>query len=192
MKKTCMILFLAMTTMFAFAQDEQQKSYRNYISFNPFQFFDNTFAMSYERFISDDQSLSLEAGAIYEEGYREGFYGEFQYRYYIHDKQVWTDNNLKIFFSPYVQYKHVQTYESYWFYYEEDEVEYKINSYGAGILTGIKLTIIERLVFDLYLGGGIRRTNDFRDEDDNYYTDIWSDGYNGIAPKAGMRVGFNF
>ncbi|MFW6352134.1 MAG: hypothetical protein ACOC2E_07080, partial [Bacteroidota bacterium] len=187
MKKLCLIILLSVTSLFALAQNEPEKNYRNYITFNPFQFIDNTFAMAYERFISNDQSLSLEAGAIYEEEYREGFYGEFQYRYFIHDDVLWTDNNLKIFFSPYLQYKYVEENESYWGIDEMKEVEYKINSYGAGILVGLKLTIIERLVFDVYLGGGIRRTNDFRSEGDEYYYDgVWDAGYNGIAPKAGM------
>lgn len=193
MKKVSLFLFLALLSVASFAQDEQQKSYKNYISFNPLQFFDNTFAMSYERLISNDQSLSLEAGAIYEEGIREGFYGELQYRYFIYDDVLWTDNNVKIFFAPYLQYKYVEESTSYWYDDGIKDTEYKINSYGAGILTGIKLTIIERLVFDFYIGGGIRRTNDFKAETDEYYYDgVWDAGYNGIAPKAGMRIGFNF
>lgn len=195
MKKTFAIIALLALGMQMFAQGKE-KAYKNVFSFNPIYFTTSTFMMGYEGFIQPNKSLAFYAGAIYDQDYKEGFTGEFQYRYFISDQDIWQKDNLKIFFAPYLQYKYVEITDNWWVNGNIiEDYKYTIHAYGGGILFGFKLTVIERLVFDAYVGGGIRRTNDYKEDNiENYYYDdgLTDPGYNGIAPKAGVTVGFNF
>lgn len=196
MKKTFALISILVLCIQVSAQ-ETEKTYKNVVSFNPIYFTASTFMMGYERFIKPNKSLTFYLGAIYDQNYKEGFTAEFQYRYFISDQDIWQKDNLKIFFAPYLQYKNVEMMGRWWVDNNGvvEDHNYTIHAYGAGIMFGFKLTVIDRLVFDAYVGGGIRRTNDYKEDgkENFYYEDGVTDaGYNGIAPKAGVTVGFNF
>ncbi len=192
-------MLLLISSLVVYSQDEAPLSYKNTFSFSPLKFTENAFQIGYERYLSDDKSIYLGLGAIYKDEYEkeEGFLGELHFRYDVY-RSVRKSSVFSVFFSPYIQYKYVDINRISYVYdgpqVTTEDVGTTIHAYGGGVLIGIKLAVVKRLMFDLYLGGGMRRTNDFnKNSDYRYYENsIWDHGYNGIAPKVGFNVGFRF
>ena len=70
-----------------------------------------------------------------------------------------------------------------------------INAVSAGLIMGLNFSVKNRIIFDIFMGGGLRRTNDNISSLQNYYSsdnNIFSDEYNGVIPKIGFQLGVLF
>ncbi|MCD4771865.1 MAG: DUF3575 domain-containing protein [Bacteroidales bacterium] len=206
--KNTILLFALMFSIVSVTSAQQQNenntsnNYSNTVKFSTLPFVNSTFQLSYERFLKKDKSLALFAGYTYRDNWRderEGFNFEMQYKYFVFESKG-RKTVKKLYFAPYVSFYYTDfTDEEYYWYNNDPEedyystVNYIIKSYRGGVLVGFNWILAERITLDIYLGGGIRKTNNFnKNSDTNYNRSVWEPGYNGIAPKIGMDVGINF
>ncbi len=200
MRKFNLIMLLSLSCLFAAAQDQASiaPSYRNIIKIDPIRFFSSTFQLSYERLVDKDKSLNFSAGLIYKDTESEsvnGFRGEFQFRYFILEREIYNPTR-KIYFAPFIfdQYVDVINRNYYNSNGIQEQYSYKTNAFGGGIVMGVNWVFSKRFVIDAFLGGGVRSSN----MDKNYsayYTNnngIMDYGYKGIFPRVGLDLGFTF
>jgi hypothetical protein len=74
--------------------------------------------------------------------------------------------------------------------------KYNIESYEGGALFGWQWIIKNAFVMDMYVGGGLKISNNnapnyYNTNDPTFYI-LESQDYTGITPKAGFRLGFVF
>ena len=172
---------------------EKTELLKNEFKFSLVNFTVGNFQISYERYVKEDIGLQLNLGYTNVDNYnrREGVNAEFQLKYYLFE---WLRRNSaqKIYFAPYAGYKNMNVdIDDY--YWEEDNYIENIRSehvqaINAGIVVGYKFILNRRLILDAYFGGGIRKANDIEE----YWEDIFDPSYNGIAPRVGLDIGFNF
>ena len=200
MRKFNLIILLSLSCLFAAAQDQASiaPSYRNIIKIDPIRFFSSTFQLSYERLVDKDKSLNFSAGLIYKDTESEsvnGFRGEFQFRYFILEREIYNPAR-KIYFAPFIfdQYVDVINRNYYNSSGMQEQYSYKTNAFGGGIVMGVNWVFSKRFVIDAFLGGGVRTSN--MDKNNNvYYTNnngIMDYGYKGIFPRVGLDLGFTF
>jgi hypothetical protein len=202
MRKFSLIIFLGVTCLFVSAQGQDSKPavYRNSLKVNPLSFFSSTFQMSYERLIGTDKSINISAGLTYkdsEEKSVNGYKGEFQFRYFILQRET-PRVCRKLYFAPFIfdQYTEV-TDRNYYYYYPypgyDDNYSYNVNSVGVGIVMGVNWVFAKRFVLDAFVGGGVRTSNEPARSKEYYYEDGLMDyGYKGIFPRVGLDLGFTF
>ena len=199
--KKFIIIFLCLTSYSLNAQDNTKKEnpgYKNMFKFSVTNFFDNTFQISYERMTCDNSALMISGGLSYKDNGGEpmqGYKGELQYKYFVYTREK-ENSGGSIYFAPYFLYKYTEK-ENYYhteFAPYNYQILYYFNSFSGGILFGKNFTIAKKLVIELYVGGGIKRTfgAHLKDNVSYYNYDIWDPGYNGITPKVGIDVGFKF
>jgi hypothetical protein len=196
MKKIISILlFLNLSFPWLFSQvkmedDNNVPFKKNYIFLHPFPSFHNTLQLGYERIFIDDGKSILISGGFIAKGYNSeldmGFADELQFRFYLNNlKNMGQRNKFRyaFHFSPFFAHKyiHVRSYMAY---------DYS-NSISAGIISGMKGTY-SRFVFDIYLGGGFKKSFSNNDTPLFYSRDIREDNYTGIEPKIGLLLGFCF
>ncbi len=198
MRNSLFIIFiLSIITLRLYAQENISNNtfYKNTFKFSPVHFFLSTLQMGYERALDNKNNLCIGAGITSSSNWntdeRSGVNAEMLFKHFVFTN-AGINAAQRLYFAPYVQYRYTEGEYEYWnniggIVYNEKKTEY-INSYGGGIVFGFKMIIVKRLVFDVYLGGGIRIT----DDKDNHWDGIMEPGYNGIAPKFGLDIGFGF
>lgn len=208
MKRILLTVIASLAIVGAWAQSSQtEKVYNNQLLIAPFYLLDETFMLSYERIFTDNGALRITPSVTLSnvnnglfdinDSYRknrEGFGIELAYKALLFP----TDRVFNVHFGPYVLYRYVKnTYESY-----TSDLSYssylnpnptikteRFNVMGAGIDTGIKLTM-GRFILDFTVGGGLRypaNNSDF--EIDNSASDIFDDNFKGIAPRVNFFLG---
>lgn len=195
--KLSLLIFMIVAFSTLQAQD-QPKEYKSIMKFSAVNFFFKNFQLGIERSVSLNQSIYFTAGYTYEEEYsskKEGFNLEFQYKYFAFDAQG--QHALKrLYFAPYIGYKDFDYDKEYYNYNVDPTTQtlevFDIKAVNAGVLIGLTYILKERFVFDFYIGGGIRKTNDYDPDKHTYQNDIMDVGYNGIAPRVGFDVGITF
>ncbi len=207
MKKVIFIIALIFGIVSVTSAQEQNetntiKDYPNTVKFSTFTFINGTFQLNYERFLKTDKSLAFYAGYTYRDNWedeREGFNFEIQYKYFVFES-VGNKTVKRLYFAPYTSFHYTDLTNEYYYWHHDDpdgyyysKENYIIKSYRSGVLFGFNWILAERITLDIYMGGGIRKTNNFDKGKDSYYdSDIWEPGYNGIAPRIGLDVGINF
>jgi len=197
---------------FCFNADAQNTEYKNSIKISPAQFANSTFELNYERFFNEKtHSILLSPAFMLRQNSPEslyGFKGQIQYRYYfshLHKDthKTWKFSNIGFYTGLYTQY--LNATEEYWGSYTSNNQNYitelfnkDISSIEGGVLIGMQIDIIPRLVLDLYLGGGIKyadvedtMTPYIEGEYHSYYS-VLDREYTGVVPKGGLQIGFNF
>jgi hypothetical protein len=199
MRKLNLILILSFSFLFAAAQDQEGKTevFRNSLKVNPLSFFSGTFQMSYERLIGSDKSLNFSAGLTYKDSEDEnvtGYKGEFQFRYFILQRET-PRANRRLYFAPFIfdQYSEVLQHNAYNGLGISGKYQYDVNSFGTGIVMGVNWVFSKRFVIDAFIGGGVRTSN-ARPSYNNYFIDdsLFGYAYKGIFPRIGLDLGFTF
>lgn len=208
MKKILIVTLCLMATVAktqVTATSNTDKKFANSIMFSVTDFFNSTFQAGYERRLCPGSGLFIDAAVSYRNnnGQRtEGYKGEIRFKYYVYSAEK-EKSAQSICFAPYFQYKYTEQIPDYYimeydmyppvYYYP---VKSYYNSFAGGVLFGVNFVVAKKIVIDAYLGGGIKRTYGAHMKDYSNYAyynnSIWDAGYNGIAPKAGIDVGFRF
>jgi len=174
----------------------QEKNYteqpKNELKLSITGFFDNTFTLSYERKFKNNTSIIVNQGIKYN-AYNLGDYSELQYRLYLflkHKNNRFVKIDAFYMTLPYVFYK----YNDQKSYRIDNDTHYYYESYGAGMLTGVKFLFGDKITFDFNLGIGYvntKTTNDYLSGlfFVNYYP---SNKYQGFNPVGKILFGYKF
>ncbi|MBL4715182.1 MAG: hypothetical protein COC01_01705 [Bacteroidetes bacterium] len=185
----------------------------NHFYFDPFQVFGGVFQVGYEK-DADNVSFTLFVSGILRErswnnAYRAGLGGEIQVRFHQYnfvkikkiDPQKATYNHI-VYFAPFFKYQNVNDKytETEWVPDPNNPwgggnqviVEHNnlVTSYAGGIIFGMKMILMKKMVLDFYAGGGLKISDVIGDL--NAYNGLWSLGYSGVMPKLGFQLGANF
>jgi len=189
-------------------KDTAQNKYttKNELRVGFFNLFNSEFFLSYERLFDNNTSLVVNGGMILKQTSDEekiGGEGELQYRLYLRHNYK-KEPSLAfngIYTGPYVFYKYLdKTNNSIYYDYDYNtnfgakiytKTNYNYSTIGAGVLFGMKFIIAHRISVDISLGGGLKYTDTHPDLT-NYYYDIYSDAYTGIAPRGKITFGIRF
>lgn len=218
MKNLVLILvtiLIGFTTNNLLAQNEpvSEYEYKNVLKISPAQFANSTFEVSYERYFGNRKSSLLLSPAFLLRKQNneslEGVKAMIQYRLYLTHLQkgvnkTWRMANIGFYAGPYAQGLYAK--EDYWASYY-DNVNYqdyegiytkKVNSIEVGVVTGFQFDVLKRFVVDIYLGGGVRKS-DIEDtfaehNPSQYYGNygVLDREYTGVVPRGGFQLGINF
>ncbi len=207
MKKLLIIAISLMLTSSVFAQNEEGMP-KNTFWFKPTQMILSEFNIGLERNFGkkNNQSIGINGGFIVRGNsnqIRIGGSATVQWKNYFTlsnsvGKKDGKHSFSLFYMSPYLSYRYMEdvttTVIGYDSSYNEITQENKVlvNTYGAGILFGLKFIISEKFSFDFYFGGGAQYSVLSDDSFSDYYYGIFSYGYTGILPKAGIQFGMNF
>ena len=196
MKKIiCILLLLKLSSTWLYSQEQNEgdntSGFRTkYIFLDPFPAFHNILQLGYERIFMDaSKSILISVGVLvrgYNSDIEKGFSDELQFRFYLNDlRNPGQGNKLKyaFHFSPFFAHRYIDA-RSYMTY------DYS-NSVSAGIISGMKGTY-GHFVFDIYLGGGFKKSFTNKDNPVFESKDIFDDNFTGIRPKIGLLLGFCF
>jgi len=205
----------------SFAQDDDSfKAKKNSFKISPTAFFASTFLVSYERYLSKSLSMQFTGGymSASKNSYdsNSGYYNSGTYvpaNSNAKDKASGglVDLSLRFFFlkgqsvmsglyaGPYGRYStnsfEINTFTSSGI---SAPVTYKYNikSSEGGILFGWQWVVKNAFVMDMYVGGGLKVSNNSApssyNKDKRSFFILESQDYTGITPKAGFRLGFVF
>ncbi len=202
MKKLLLLsLFIIPAAWVRSQVDPAKNLYSNELRVGFFQFFVNTFYMEYEHMFSNNTSVVLTGGTTlkkdnYEEIY--GGQGGIQFRVYAghfgnEDMAVRLESG---YFGPFFRYKYMDVtdldgadFNSSWM---AGPISNIYNTYSGGILLGLKIVALQRLTFDMSIGGGIQYTDSENDLVPDYAINLFGIAYSGVAPTANFTFGFRF
>jgi len=185
--------------------------YNQSIKFHPAALAMSGYQLSYERYLDNrNRSFVLSPTILFKEGAQESRTGVElmgQYRFYLthlnreEDRTFWGIYNFGFYAGAYaLGYYLDETYlrgiynpDNY--QYEMNEFQLDVRSVEAGTLLGLQIDFTKRIVMDISVGGGIRKSN----VEDTY---ISSDGnpefidyrplepsYTGVKPKFSFSLG---
>ncbi len=208
MKKVFFVIVSLTLSISAFSQKEEGMPL-NTFWFNPTQMFRSEFNIGLERNFGKNrtQSIGINGGFIVR-GYSNqttlGGTATIQWKNYFTlsnsiGKKDGKHSFALFYMSPYGSYRYVEDmnngiiimYDIYGYPVYGEEIVY-VNTYGAGILFGLKFIVAEKFSFDFYFGGGAQYSVLSIDDVYGTYTSIFDFGYTGILPKAGIQFGMNF
>jgi hypothetical protein len=196
MKKTiCILSYFAFLYLSGFSQvtDETNNKYRkNAFYIVPLPAIFNSFQIGYERTFGNATKSILIIGGIIASG--DSYYGEsgvseeIQLRFFLNDirNSGKTDKfKFAFHFSPFLSHKYIERDRNTTYEYDY------LNSISSGIVSGMKGTF-SHFVFDIYVGGGYKKT--YFDKNNSRYGSgrYIDDGYSGVLPKIGIQLGFSF
>jgi hypothetical protein len=215
-------IILVVIAFFLFAENIQAQEVsdhfekRNALKISPIEFGKAEFQATYERYFGENRnsSISIMPSIILEDSFnesQEGYQIMLQYRFYL--THLRKDEGNAIFgmhnFGFYAGFyglglDYTRDYQAGYCdeitqNYIEDEYTRTQTSYEGGALIGLQLDITKRIVLDMYVGGGIRKTDmtdtidDNPNIDDYYrYFDVFDREYNGVKPRLGLQLGILF
>lgn len=208
------LLFISLLALFSFPLFSQSYTfpYKNVLRISPFEFSRSQFELSYERYLNNRKSSVIIAPSIYlNEGENESLNGwqlMSQYRFYLTHLSKESGNSIlniydiAFYAGVYGLYMDIteKDLESYYDditnQYIEQENTYDINSEEGGALIGMQVDITSRIVFDFYVGGGVRfsQVESTYNLPDLYYGDpsIFDFDFQGVKPKVGFSLGITF
>ncbi len=171
-----------------------------------FDFFNSEFLLSYEHLFNNNTGVVVNGGMILKQTSSEdkiGGEGELQYRLYMRPnyrrEPGFSFNG--IYTGPYVFYRYLDKTTTSTRYNYDYNTGYQTvvttvesanySTIGAGVLVGMKFIIAHRISIDMNVGGGLKYT-DIHPETSKVSSDIFSDGYTGVAPRAKLTFGLRF
>ena len=176
----------------SFSQEKNNKKIpKNEIKLSLTGFIDNTFTLGYERKFKNNTSIVVNQGIKYNV-YNLGNYSELQYRLYLYPKHK-NNKFVKIdaFYMslPYIFYKYNDEKTSR----INDNTHYFYESYGAGILTGVKFSFGDNIIFDFNFGTGYINTKTPKGYYNIYHLDYYQGyTYKRIEPVGKILFGYKF
>ncbi len=200
MKKIIFALVFTMLVTSGFAQilaTANSPEYKNILKMSASLFTRNTFQMGYERFFNPNTSFLLAAGMSFKDSDYEIVWGvrtEVQMKFHVYTI-VKPDQSHRLYFAPYLLNEYYETegtqYDNYGNSYWQTE---SFDAFGGGMLFGWSFSFANRINLDIYTGGGLRKTFNYDNTDNDYYYDngVFDYAYSGISPRLGIDVGFWF
>lgn len=217
LKTTLLGIILLGFNSTSFAQVEEAfKAKKNAFKISPTAFAVSTFAMSYERYVGESVTLQLSGGIMaasknssgntYYNGttyvtsndkdQASGGFVDLAMRYYFLKGQSVMSG---LYAGPYTRYSKnnfdINTYSTSGIATQMN-YNYSITSYEGGVLFGWQLVAKNAFVLDMYLGGGLKVSDNTAPVDyDRENRPFWileAQDYTGIIAKAGFRLGFVF
>ena len=217
MKHVLVTLLVAILSISAYGQDVSDHfSRKNALKLSPFEFAQAEFQFSYERYFGErNTSLSIVPSIILQDAGQEsknGFQIMGQYRFYLshlrNDQQkiVLGIHNFGFYAGVYALYldyaeDYIRGYnEPFTYQWVEKVYTTDVGSIEGGAMLGLQIDLTKRIVVDIYVGGGIRKSevNDTIFDDPNQpniYNEtygIFDKEYTGVKPRAGFQFGFTF
>lgn len=194
MKKSLTLLLLIICFASGFAQTDVNVG-KNTLFLNPLPFFKNTFQIGYERKFASTIGVLFSGGytlvATDDDDSKRGGNGEVQFRYYFVERNGKT--NCSFYVAPYAKFNYMET--TWGYVNDQSDLNFKqifINSYNGGLLYGVKWIFKNRLVFDLYIGGGMQKSF-INGELPSPHMDVrYYGAITGFVPKLGFQFGYNF
>jgi hypothetical protein len=207
-----LLIYLFVSLTFSGISQEEFK-YLNVFKLSPIEFANSEFQFSYERYFNNRKSsIIITPSILLKDQGEESFSGVqamVQYRLYLTHLQKGIHktlqmHNIGFYGGPYVLgLTYQEDYSSGYFDLDRNEFINKlyhkdIKAIEGGAIMGIQLDITERIVLDMFVGGGIRYANVDDDilldqPDDNYfYYDVFDVEYTGVKPKLGLQLGITF
>jgi len=176
--KVLLLMGVLLASLVSHSQETVTQTFTNHMYFSPFQLFNNTFQMGFEKDQKNASLLILFAATLTKKQgdfgptSEEGFSGEIQYRFYLYDfKQLGTaastylNYNVIYYFAPAIGYSNLNKIydacvESRTSSYEEFVTRtQKTNLSHLGMLFGSKMIIARRITLDMYVGTIIQLAN---------------------------------
>lgn len=215
MKKYSYILILILFPLSIFSQSFDYE-YLNSVKINPISFAQSEIQLHYEHYFKNRKSSILIAPSLIlrETDDESVFGGQLmgQWRIYVTHFNKEEGRNFLGFYN-YGFYAGVyglahRYNEKYTMYQwnpttgEQLAKQFERNSSSGelGPMMGLQIDLTKRIVFDFYLGGGIRFSdfNDSIDDEPDYenYSSfnegVFAIAYSGVKPKLGLSIGINF
>ena len=198
----------------SYSQDSDFFKYNNAIKISPIEFGSAEFKMSYEHYFGvRKSSISIIPSVILKDNFDESKSGVQvmgQYRVFLshlrsdEGKSILGFYNIAFYGGVYSLYLNQNEDYRYGVHnpvtneYDNLEFHKDITAFEGGALVGMQVDITNRIVLDMYVGGGIRQTDlvDTRDETetqpDYYYYGVFDPEYKGVKPNLGLQIGFTF
>ncbi|HIA10807.1 MAG TPA: hypothetical protein EYN69_01885 [Flavobacteriales bacterium] len=165
----------------------------NVFQFSPIHLLASQFKIGYERYFGKNpNSILLMAGVILQEkgqDTRNGASAELHFRISVLDA-TYPNSSMRLFAGPFLKYKFVEkNEEKYSFWQDPVMVKSTITTATGGVIAGLELSIVDRVSFNLYMGGGAKYSES---SDGSEQNSIFDAAYTGIVPEAGFLLGFKF
>jgi hypothetical protein len=198
MKKLIFVYVFIISVSTASAQilaTANSPEYRNILKMSVSLFTRNTFQMGYERFFQPNTSFFLAAGLNFKDSDYEKDWGvrtEAQMRFHVYTVIKPRDSH-RLYFAPYLLNEYMETQTSS--YSGSVTTVWKtdtFDAFGGGMLFGWSYSFANRINLDIYTGGGIRKTFNYDNNNNNDNSGILNSGYSGIVPRLGIDIGFWF
>jgi len=220
MKKIAIVLALVcLSALPALAQRVGYSPKKNALRFSPIYLVGNTFELSYEKYFNKGKtSLVFTPGLFLRENRwdawsnersEKGFLATTQLRFYysvnekMAKKPVQQSTRIKLFAGPYYRMRYQEdNYREFGrlagpeFSFEDgnDKFQDIILANEGGFIFGFQTITFDRLIFDVYFGGGYKHTQAVSD---NPFGPTVSDGffavgYSGVIPRGNVQIGFAF
>lgn len=193
-KTICLAIFTSLLIQTSsFCQEPATNQFRHEIKMDYTQLFFNKLFLGYEHYF-DGFSLSINPALLLKEQTYEqslGIIADGQFRWYAFFKQQ-DDQFIQfssVFFGPYLQY----AYGDYQYTDNYDpgfNQNYYYNTLAGGLVTGIKISALEKMILEFYLGGGVKYTFDNPTLQNNNFVGFWEPRYTGMYPRAGLVFAF--
>lgn len=175
---------------------------RNSIRLSPFHFIEGTFHLTYEHYFGES-SIALSGGITSRQRWFQdepdfGFQSELQYRYYFLPPRNTGANGKNFFFfkglyaGPYATHRFRQQSIQEWDWVTQQNVNVfeNVNEFSGGVLLGVQMAFGNVLFLDVFTGGGIKRSTG--SNGNQQFRTLFTPGYNGVVPKAGLQLGIGF
>jgi len=185
---------------------------RNFFYFYPTEIISSNFQLGYEWDFGKKNSLMLVAGAILNKSggaEKQGFTGEIHLRMPLYAIENNENFLLKLYWSPFVKYDYIEYYYSYetciwdnnFIQSCEQPPDTYTKSFGAGVVSGARMILAKKIVFNLFVGGGLRYSDNTYDATGINLIDVLSrdptiflykPGYSGTFLLSGCPFGLAF
>ena len=200
---------------------------KNTFYLHPIDLLQSTLKVSYEReFGKNSNGIMITAGLLLRDGpeiQEMGFGGEIHLRLTILKAGKSKKFNLKLFASPFLSARYIDRGYTYENCLVQDPITFEcteteeigqssyVRNYGAGLVAGVKMTFIQKIVIGVHIGGQARYAEHTPFENtayESYFNDsmVSSDFFplsvlneidmdatrTGIFPMVGFQVGFAF
>ena len=210
MKNLLIFIFILLVSS-SFAQNEVEFEYNKSIKLHPVALGISGYQLSYEHYLKNRKSsIVITPMLVFKDGSQETRTGAElmgQYRFYLshlnreEERTFWGIYNFGFYSSVYgLGYYLDETYlRGYYnpdtFEYEMSAYDLNVSSFEIGTMLGVQVDITKRIVLDLNVGGGIRKSkvsDTYLDENGNGDFQEYSPfepSYTGVKPKFGLSIG---
>lgn len=204
-------LLISLLVGLSYSQSEINFKFDQNIKLHPISLGTSSYQFSYEKYlVNRKKSFVISPTLIFKEGSQESRTGGElmgQYRFYLShlnkqdERTFWGIYNFGLYASVYgLGYYLDETYTRG--YYDTGTNNYlmktydlNVSSFELGTLLGVQIDFTERIVMDLYVGGGIRKsfvTDTYISENgESEFQDYspFDPSFTGVKPKLGLSIG---
>ena len=194
-------ILVLITSLKLQAQDAgESPSAKNVFYFSPIHLLASQFRMAYERNVGKKaNSIMVVGGLILGKSSsfsKNGGAGELHYRASVIYKKI-SGATIRVFAGPFVKGKYLErtsyySYDSLNYLSYNDTVTNYISSYSGGMVAGFELSLIDKISFNVYIGGGAQYSDIIGRKDKNQDDMVFQPGYTGIIPEGGILIGVRF